>query len=50
MIRRLKDDLAYFKKWYKHGTLMFVAIHMARIILFPVMLLDRLYQWVYYDD
>lgn len=50
MIKKFKAELDYYKNWYKHGTLTFIAVHIARIILFPIMLLIRLYQWVYYDD
>lgn len=50
MIEKLKDELKYFKKWYKHGTLMFIAVQIARIILFPIMLLIRIFWWVYDYD
>ena len=50
MIEKLKDAIAYYNKWFKHGTLVFIAINVARIILFPVMLLRKLYRWVYDYD
>lgn len=50
MIKRIKDDLWYYKRLYKHGTLRYLAEAISRIILFPVMLIVKLYKFTYYDE
>lgn len=50
MIKILKDELWYYKNFHKYGVLKFILTQIIRIAIFPVLLVLRLYKWVYYDD
>ena len=50
VFKSIKDHIEYYNRYFKHGTLTFIAITLCRIVLFPLMLLVNLYHWVYYED
>lgn len=42
-----KEDLETYKRWYKFGTLIWIIQPIVRLLLFPIMLMVRLYKWTY---
>ena len=51
MLKTLKTEREWYKKRYKHGDLAFIGMLILKILLLPVAVLYRLFEWAYrYDD
>lgn len=50
MFDKIKNEFDYYNKYVKGGIGRFILITIARITLFPIFLILKLYNWVWYED